>query len=251
MPCSQAPGMQPDDHNGGVLDRSRVLVVDDDRALRDAVTRAITLEGYEALAAADGVEALAGVEQHRPDAVILDLGLPTIDGITVCQVLRARGDRTPILVLTARNEVTDRVQGLDAGADDFMSKPFALAELLARLRALLRRVEPVAAGSAPPADDSLTLADLRVSPSQRRAWRGEREIDLTKTEFDLIELLVRNAGIVLDRTTIHERIWGYDFGPDSKNLTVYMGYLRAKTESDGEPRLLHTVRGVGYVAREG
>ncbi len=243
--------MQPDDHNGGVLDRSRVLVVDDDRALRDAVTRAITLEGYEALAAADGVEALAGVEQHRPDAVILDLGLPTIDGITVCQVLRARGDRTPILVLTARNEVTDRVQGLDAGADDFMSKPFALAELLARLRALLRRVEPVAAGSAPPADDSLTLADLRVSPSQRRAWRGEREIDLTKTEFDLIELLVRNAGIVLDRTTIHERIWGYDFGPDSKNLTVYMGYLRAKTESDGEPRLLHTVRGVGYVAREG
>ncbi|MGB9374076.1 MAG: response regulator transcription factor [Jiangellales bacterium] len=234
-----------------MLDRSRVLVVDDDRALRDAVTRALTLEGYEALAAADGVEALAGVEQHRPDAVILDLGLPTIDGITVCQVLRARGDRTPILVLTARNEVTDRVQGLDAGADDFMSKPFALAELLARLRALLRRVEPVAAASAHPVDDSLTLADLRVSPSQRRAWRGEREIDLTKTEFDLIELLVRNAGIVLDRTTIHERIWGYDFGPDSKNLTVYMGYLRAKTEGDGEPRLLHTVRGVGYVAREG
>jgi two-component system response regulator MprA len=251
MPRSQAPGRQPADHNGGVLDRSRVLVVDDDRALRDAVTRALTLEGYEALAAADGVEALAGVEQHRPDAVILDLGLPTIDGITVCQVLRARGDRTPILVLTARNEVTDRVQGLDAGADDFMSKPFALAELLARLRALLRRVEPVAAASAPPVDDSLTLADLRVSPSQRRAWRGEREIDLTKTEFDLIELLVRNAGIVLDRTTIHERIWGYDFGPDSKNLTVYMGYLRAKTEGDGEPRLLHTVRGVGYVAREG
>ena len=251
MPHSQAPGRQPADHNGGVLDRSRVLVVDDDRALRDAVTRALTLEGYEALAAADGVEALAGVEQHRPDAVILDLGLPTIDGITVCQVLRARGDRTPILVLTARNEVTDRVQGLDAGADDFMSKPFALAELLARLRALLRRVEPVAAASAPPVDDSLTLADLRVSPSQRRAWRGEREIDLTKTEFDLIELLVRNAGIVLDRTTIHERIWGYDFGPDSKNLTVYMGYLRAKTEGDGEPRLLHTVRGVGYVAREG
>lgn len=251
MLCPQAPGIQPDDHNGQVLDRSRVLVVDDDRALRDAVTRALTLEGYEALAAADGVEALAGVEQHRPDAVILDLGLPTIDGITVCQVLRARGDRTPILVLTARNEVTDRVQGLDAGADDFMSKPFALAELLARLRALLRRVEPAAAGSAPPVDDSLTLADLRVSPSQRRVWRGDREIDLTKTEFDLIELLVRNAGIVLDRTTIHERIWGYDFGPDSKNLTVYMGYLRAKTEGDGEPRLLHTVRGVGYVAREG
>jgi two-component system, OmpR family, response regulator MprA len=233
-----------------VSDRSRVLVVDDDRALRDAVTRALTLEGYQVLAAVDGVEALAAVDRHRPDAVILDLGLPTIDGITVCQVLRARGDRTPILVLTARGEVTDRVQGLDAGADDFMSKPFALEELLARLRALLRRVEPVAADSST-ADDTLTVADLRVSPSQRRVWRGEREIDLTKTEFDLIELLVRNAGIVLDRTTIHERIWGYDFGPDSKNLTVYMGYLRAKTERAGEPRLLHTVRGVGYVAREG
>ena len=228
-----------------------MLVVDDDRALRDAVTRALRLEGYEGIDAADGAQALAQVESQRPDAVILDLGLPTIDGITVCQVLRARGDRTPILVLPARTEVSDRVQGLDAGADDFMSKPFALAELLARLRALLRRVEPVAAASAPPVDDSLTLADLRVSPSQRRAWRGEREIDLTKTEFDLLELLVRNAGIVLDRSTIHDRIWGYDFGPDSKNLTVYMGYLRSKTEGDGEPRLLHTVRGVGYVAREG
>ncbi len=231
--------------------RSRVLVVDDDRALRQAITRALSLEGYDAVDAVDGIDALTQVDQQRPDAIILDLGLPTLDGITVCQVLRARGDRTPILVLTARNEVSDRVRGLDAGADDFMSKPFALEELLARLRALLRRTAPPRDPAEAGHDDSLVLADLRVSPSQRRAWRGAREIDLTKTEFDLLELLVRNAGIVLDRTTIHERIWGYDFGPDSKNLTVYMGYLRSKTESDGEPRLLHTVRGVGYVARSG
>jgi two-component system response regulator MprA len=234
-----------------VVGHARVLVVDDDRALRDAVTRALRLEGYEGIDAADGAQALAQVESQRPDAVILDLGLPTIDGITVCQVLRARGDRTPILVLTARTEVSDRVQGLDAGADDFMSKPFALEELLARLRALLRRTSVADDDGASPGGDDLVLADLRVSPGQRRVWRGEREIDLTKTEFDLLELLVRNAGIVLDRSTIHDRIWGYDFGPDSKNLTVYMGYLRAKTEGDGEPRLLHTVRGVGYVAREG
>jgi two-component system response regulator MprA len=228
---------------------STVLVVDDDRALRDAISRALSLEGYRVVDARDGVAALSQVEQQRPDAVILDLGLPTLDGLTVCEVLRARRDRTPILVLTARNEVSDRVAGLDAGADDFMSKPFALEELLARLRALLRRTTPVDAADDVPHDDSLALGDLRVSPSQRRAWRGDREVELTKTEFDLLELLVRNAGIVLDRTTIHERIWGYDFGPDSKNLTVYMGYLRSKLEAGGEPRLLHTVRGVGYVAR--
>jgi len=225
-----------------------VLVVDDDRALRDAVSRALRLEGYETVDAADGAQALAAVDEHRPDAVVLDLGLPVVDGLTVCQVLRTRGDQTPILVLTARHEVSDRVRGLDAGADDFMSKPFALEELLARLRALLRRTTPPVEEVG--VDDTLHLADLRVSPGQRRVWRGEREIDLTKTEFDLLELLVFNAGIVLDRSTIHDRIWGYDFGPESKNLTVYMGYLRAKTEAGGEPRLLHTVRGVGYVARE-
>lgn len=239
-----------DPQNGGVGDRTRVLVVDDDRALRDAITRALSLEGYDVVTAADGVEALSQVDAHHPAAVVLDLGLPTLDGITVCQVLRARGDRIPVLVLTARTEVSDRVQGLDAGADDFMSKPFALEELLARLRALLRRATPATDVEEGTADDSLMVGDLRLSPSQRRAWRGEREIDLTKTEFDLLELLVRNAGIVLDRSTIHDRIWGYDFGPESKNLTVYMGYLRAKTEQDGEARLLHTVRGVGYVARE-
>lgn len=222
--------------------------MDDDRALRDAVSRALRLEGYSTIDAADGAQALSRVEEHRPDAVILDLGLPIVDGLTVCQVLRTRGDRTPVLVLTARNEVSDRVAGLDAGADDFMSKPFALEELLARLRALLRRT--VAEDEAADRNEVLALADLRLSPSQRRVWRGEREIELTRTEFDLLELLVLNAGIVLDRATIHDRIWGYDFGPESKNLTVYMGYLRAKTEAHGEPRLLHTVRGVGYVARE-
>ncbi len=236
---------------GAVGSVSRVLVVDDDRALRDAVSRALRLEGYATIDAADGAAALSRVEEHRPDAVILDLGLPIVDGLTVCQVLRTRGDRTPILVLTARSEVSDRVNGLDAGADDFMSKPFALEELLARLRALLRRTVVEGDDEAGDRNAVLALADLRLSPSQRRVWRGEREIDLTKTEFDLLELLVLNAGIVLDRATIHDRIWGYDFGPESKNLTVYMGYLRAKTEAGGEPRLLHTVRGVGYVAREG
>ena len=222
--------------------------MDDDRALRDSVSRALRLEGSATLDAADGAQALSRVEDHRPDAVILDLGLPVVDGLTVCQVMRTKGDRTPVLVLTARHEVSDRVQGLDAGADDFMSKPFALEELLARLRALLRRTTTAEDGSE--GDDALVLADLRLSPGQRRAWRGDREIELTKTEFDLLELLVRNAGLVLERGTIHDRIWGYDFGPESKNLTVYMGYLRSKTESGGEPRLLHTVRGVGYVARE-
>jgi two-component system response regulator MprA len=233
-----------------VNERATVLVVDDDRALRQAITRALSLEGYSVIDARDGVEALVQVEQQRPGLVILDLGLPSLDGLTVCEVMRARHDRTPVLVLTARNQVSDKVAGLDAGADDFMSKPFALAELLARVRALLRRTgaaEPQ--HPAPVRDDSLVLADLRVSPSQRRVWRGQREVELTKTEFDLLELLVRNAGIVLDRSTIHERIWGYDFGPDSKNLTVYLGYLRTKLEAAGEPRLLHTVRGVGYVAR--
>jgi two-component system response regulator MprA len=228
---------------------SRVLVVDDDRALREAISRALTLEGYRVQDARDGVEALGQVGSFRPDVVVLDLGLPGVDGLTVCQVLRARGDRTPVLVLTARSEVSDRVQGLDAGADDFMSKPFALEELLARLRALLRRSAPPDELASGPHDDTLVLDDLRLSPSQRRVWRGSREVDLTKTEFDLLELLLRNAGLVLDRATIHDRIWGYDFGPDSKNLTVYMGYLRSKLETAGEPRLLHTVRGVGYVAR--
>jgi two-component system response regulator MprA len=227
---------------------ARVLVVDDDRALRDAITRALTLEGYRAESVADGAAALAAQASAPADLVLLDLGLPIVDGLTVCEVLRARDDRTPVLVLTARHEVRDRVRGLDAGADDFLTKPFALEELLARMRALLRRTAGPAEAAAADSD-LLVLADLRVAPGARRAWRAERELELTRTEFDVLELLVRNAGLVLDRTTIHERIWGYDFGPESKNLTVYVGYLRAKTEAAGEPRLLHTVRGVGYVAR--
>ena len=170
--------------------------------------------------------------------------MPGTDGLAVCRRLRELGDLRPVLMLTARHEVTDRVAGLDAGADDYLVKPFALDELLARLRALLRRVRE---------DDTsglLRIADLTMDPRGRRSWRGDREMELTKTEFDLLELLVRNAGVVLDQTTIYERIWGFDFGPDSKNLAVYIRYLRLKTEDAGEPRLIHTVRGVGYVVRE-
>ncbi len=172
--------------------------------------------------------------------------MPIVDGLTVCKVLRADGNRVPILMLTARTETRDRVAGLDAGADDYLPKPFELDELLARLRALLRRVHNDGGADA----DLVQLADLRLDPAARRAWRGDRELDLSKTEFDLLELLVRNQGVVLDHSTIYDRIWHYDFGPDSKNLAVYIGYLRRKTEAEGESRLIQTVRGVGYSARE-
>ena len=172
--------------------------------------------------------------------------MPIVDGLTVCKVLRADGNRVPILMLTARTETRDRVAGLDAGADDYLPKPFELDELLARLRALLRRTQPDATADA----DLVQLADLRLDPAARRAWRGDRELELSKTEFDLLELLVRNQGVVLDHSTIYDRIWHYDFGPDSKNLAVYIGYLRRKTEAEGEDRLIQTVRGVGYSARE-
>ncbi|MFM7063560.1 MAG: response regulator transcription factor [Actinomycetes bacterium] len=232
-------------HDGAV---TNILVVDDDRAIREALARALTLEGYDVRTATDGAD---GLEQGRavpPDLWILDLMMPAVDGLTVCRVLRAEGDRTPVLMLTARTETSDRVAGLDAGADDYLPKPFELAELLARVRALLRRSAPadVAPGGAGPTVD---VADLRLDPAARRAWRGARELELSKTEFDLLELLVRNAGIVLDHGTIYDRIWGYDFGPDSKNLAVYIGYLRRKVEVDDEPKLIHTVRGVGYTLR--
>ncbi|MER5751383.1 response regulator transcription factor [Streptomyces sp. NPDC002088] len=254
-----------------------VLLAEDDRAIRHALERALALEGYQVTAVADGVEALAQAHRTPPDVLVLDVMMPGIDGLQVCRVLRAEGDRTPILMLTALVETADRIAGLDAGADDYVVKPFDVEEVFARLRALLRRTSPnesVAAapdasdtpksappgspqgsslGSSPgssPADRHIGAAGLRMDPQARRAWRGGRELELTRTEFELLELLVRNAGIVLDHSTIYDRIWGYDFGPGSKNLAVYVGYLRRKLDEPGAPQLIHTVRGVGYVLRE-
>jgi two-component system response regulator MprA len=224
----------------------RVLLAEDDRAVRESLRRALELEGYTVVAVVDGAQALESAASNPPAVLILDLMMPNVDGLTVCRVLRAEKNRVPILMLTARTETSDRVAGLDAGADDYLPKPFDLAELLARLRALLRRIEPADTGGG----DQLVVGTLRLDPAARRCWRGEREIELSRTEFDLLELLMRNARIVLDHTTIYERIWDYDFGPDSKNLAVYIGYLRRKTEADGEPRLIQTVRGVGYTVRE-
>ncbi|MEU5366424.1 response regulator transcription factor [Streptomyces sp. NPDC005925] len=276
-----------------------VLLAEDDRAIRHALERALTLEGYEVTAVADGVEALAQAHRGRPDVLVLDVMMPGIDGLQVARVLRAEGDSTPILMLTALVETADRIAGLDAGADDYVVKPFDVEEVFARLRALLRRTgggsgagdggrpdapespgtpgtpgtpdgaPPAAPGSVPPGAPSgasrgassgvageqparphLRAAGLRMDPRARRAWRGEREVELTRTEFALLELLVRNAGVVLDHSTIYDRIWGYDFGPGSKNLAVYVGYLRRKLDEPGAPQLIHTVRGVGYVLRE-
>jgi two-component system response regulator MprA len=220
---------------------STVLLADDDRAIRESLVRAMELEGYRVIPVPDGVQALNAVRRGAVHAAVVDVMMPGVDGLDVCRLLRAAGDRTPILLLTARSETSDRVEGLDAGADDYLVKPFELDELLARLRALLRRVEP------PERNRLLRVADLRIDPAARRAWRGDTAVELSKTEFDLLELLVRNAGIVLDHGTIYDRIWGYDFGVESKNLAVYVGYLRRKV---GTPSLIHTVRGVGYTVRE-
>ena len=241
-----------------------MLLAEDDRAIRHALERALTLEGYEVTAVADGVEALAQAHRTPPDVLVLDVMMPGIDGLQVCRVLRAEGDRTPILMLTALVETADRIAGLDAGADDYVVKPFDVEEVFARLRALLRRTSVPAAVQASGAaagdghgprdpqtsDRQLEAAGLRMDVQARRVWRGTRELELTRTEFELLELLVRNAGIVLDHSTIYDRIWGYDFGPGSKNLAVYVGYLRRKLDEPGAPQLIHTVRGVGYVLRE-
>jgi two-component system response regulator MprA len=233
-----------------------VLLAEDDRAIRHALERALTLEGYQVTAVADGVEALAQAHRSRPDVLVLDVMMPGIDGLQVCRVLRAEGDRTPILMLTALVETADRIAGLDAGADDYVVKPFDVEEVFARLRALLRRTTPVSANGASAElpkqlpERYIEAAGLRMDPQARRAWRGRRELELTRTEFELLELLARNAGIVLDHSTIYDRIWGYDFGPGSKNLAVYVGYLRRKLDDPGAPQLIHTVRGVGYVLRE-
>jgi two-component system response regulator MprA len=223
-----------------------VLIADDDRAIRESLVRALELEGYDVVEVADGVAALTTARRGRFDVLVVDVMMPGVDGLGVCRVLRADGDHTPVLMLTARVETADRVAGLDAGADDYLPKPFELDELLARLRALLRRVSPDAGDPAPRV---LRSGELEVDPAARRVWCRGAEIDLSKTEFDLLELLVRNEGIVLDRATIYQRIWGYEFGPDSKNLAVYISYLRRKLEKAGSPELIHTVRGVGYSVR--
>jgi two-component system response regulator MprA len=226
-----------------------VLVADDDRAIRESLERALELEGYAVTTAADGVQALTLARRIAPDVVILDVMMPAVDGIGVCRVLRADGVRTPILMLTARVEVTDRVAGLDAGADDYLAKPFELAELLARIRALLRRSQDAAIGSA---EGALLAQGLRVEPASRRAWWEATELELSKTEFDLLELFLRNVGLVLTHSAIYDRIWGFDFGPDSKNLAVYVSYLRRKLDAAGAPStLIRTVRGVGYSVSAG
>jgi len=221
----------------------RVLLAEDDRATRESLVRALELDGYDVRAVNDGAAALEAFEEHDPDLLVLDLMMPNVDGLTVCRRLRSRSDHTPILIATARTEVSDRVSGLDAGADDYLPKPFALDELLARVRALLRRT------TYDTPDRELRVEDLRIDEAARRVWRADRELDLTKTEFDLLQLLARNAGIVLSHSTIYERIWGYDFGSESKSLAVYIGYLRRKTEEGGAARLIQTVRGVGYTLR--
>ena len=221
----------------------RVLVVEDDEHVREAVARALRFEGYDVTTAVDGNDALVRVDALEPDVIVLDVLMPGTDGLAVCRILRDRGNRTPILMLTARHEVSDRVAGLDAGADDYLVKPFALDELFARLRALLRR------NNVTDTDTVLRVEDLVLDPERRQVWRGGRELLLTKTEFDLLELLMFNAGVVVSRDVIYERIWGYDFETSSRSLDVYIGYIRTKTEAGGEPRLVHTVRGVGYLVR--
>jgi two-component system response regulator MprA len=223
---------------------ARVLVVDDEPAVRRALERALKLDSYEVDLAADGEEALDAMASNPADAVILDVAMPRLDGLEVCRRMRAAGDRTPILMLTARDAIDDRVKGLDVGADDYLVKPFALRELQARLRALLRRTSEGSDG------EVLHYADLSLDPIAHEVRRGDRLIELSKTEFLLLELFLRHPRQVLTRTTIFENVWGYDFGPTSNALGVYMGYLRRKTEGDGESRLLHTVRGVGYVLRD-
>ena len=223
----------------------RILVVDDEPAVREAVERALRVEGHDVLLAADGLEALEALEGRPPDAVVLDVLMPRVDGLELCRRIRGRGDRTPVLMLTARDGVSDRVAGLDAGADDYLVKPFALEELLARVRALLRRASPEGDQQGP-----LRYADLVLDPVSHEVTRAGRAIELTRTEFLLLELFLRHPRQVLTRSVIFENVWGYDFGARSNSLEVYMGYLRRKTEVGGEPRMLHTVRGVGYVLRE-
>ncbi len=227
----------------------RILVVDDDRAVRESLRRSLQFNGYQVELASDGVHAMEQIQAQRPDALVLDVMMPRLDGLEVCRRLRSTGDDLPVLVLTARDAVSDRVAGLDAGADDYLPKPFALEELLARLRALLRRAsaESDTLGDAAPA---MRFSDLELDPGTRDVRRGERLISLTRTEFALLELFLSHPKQVLTRGRILEDVWGYDFPTSGNALEVYVGYLRRKTEAEGESRLIHTVRGVGYVLRE-
>jgi two-component system response regulator MprA len=234
----------------------RILVVDDDEAVRDWLARTLRFEGYQTETACDGQQALDAVHSDEPDAMILDVSMPTMDGLHACRQLRAEGVVLPVLLLTARDSVGDRVAGLDAGADDYLVKPFALQELLARLRALLRRSLLTAALEQDPEPDpdahheGLSFADVRLDPRTREVWRGDRSLRLTRTEFSILEVFLRHPRQVLTRAVLFEQVWGYDFGETSNSIHVYLGYLRRKLEAEGEPRLLHTVRGVGFVLRE-
>ncbi|MEU7867229.1 response regulator transcription factor [Dactylosporangium sp. NPDC049140] len=224
----------------------RILVVDDDAAVRDSLARTLRFEGYQVETADNGAAAILAVRGAEPDAVVLDVSMPVIDGLETCRELRGEGVLVPVLMLTARDSVGDRVAGLDAGADDYLVKPFALQELLARLRALLRRAQRTAAAPS----GELRFADLRLDPQTREVWRGERPMRLTRTEFAILEVFLRHPRQVLTRELLFEHVWGYDFGETSNSIHVYLGYLRRKLEADGEQRLLHTVRGVGFVLRE-
>ncbi|MFD4718578.1 response regulator transcription factor [Streptomyces sp. NPDC058423] len=232
-------------------DGGRILVVDDEPAVREALQRSLAFEGYAVEVAADGADALAKVESYRPDLVVLDIQMPRMDGLTAARRLRSAGSTLPILMLTARDTVGDRVTGLDAGADDYLVKPFELDELLARIRALLRRSSYAAPGAGGDSGEVLSFADLRMDLATREVTRGPRRVELTRTEFTLLELFLAHPRQVLTREQILKTVWGFDFEPSSNSLDVYVMYLRRKTEAAGEPRLVHTVRGVGYALREG
>ena len=223
--------------------QARILIAEDDQGVRKSLTRALTFQNYKVTAVNDGAQALEAVDIELPDLVILDVSMPHIDGLTACRMIREKYRSLPILMLTARHEISDRVAGLDAGADDYVVKPFALEELSARVRSMLRRTHVTEA------TQNLVVADLVLDLRARTAHRGERELILTKTEFDLLELLMLNVGIVLERDMLYDRIWGFNFETGSRSLDVYIGYLRRKTEEGGEPRVLHTIRGVGYIVR--
>jgi two-component system response regulator MprA len=221
---------------------AKVLVAEDDTEIRTALERILRYEGYEPITVNDGAAALEAITEHEPDLIVLDVMMPFVDGLTVCRRIRERGNRTPVLMLTARVEISDRVAGLDAGADDYLPKPFDLEELLARIRALLRRVLP---------DESelLTAGDLSLDPQRHEVTMGDTRIELTRTEFEILALLLRNVGIVLERGVMYERIWGYDFDGASRSLDVHVGYLRRKLEASGADRMIETVRGIGFVLR--